>query len=367
MDQQISFCTTSDGATIAYTRLGSGPPLVRVLGWFSHLGMEWERPESKRFWERMATGHELFRYDGRGVGLSEPWSDGLDADTRLRDLEAVIDAAGLEQFALFGQSEGSATAVKYAADHPDRVTKLVIYGGLDLFGRAEGISERAREEQAAMLTITRNGWGRDSPRFRELFTSLFIPSGTPEQVEWFNELERQSTTPDTAAEYLRVIYATDVREEAERVTAPTLVLHRQDDQVIPFAWGRRLAAKIPGAQMVPMEGDIHSLGVDPALDEPVLRATLAFLDPDDAPGEPPPSAAETLDRGDAAFPAGLSAREVEVLRLVATGQSNREISEQLVIAVATVASHIRSILNKTDTANRAQAVDFAARNGLLDH
>jgi len=372
MEQQIRFCSSADGATIAYTRIGEGPPLIRVLGWFSHLGMEWEREESRRFWEQLASQYDLVRYDGRGTGLSEPWRHSLDGDTRLRDLEAVIDEIGIEQFALFGQSEGSATAVKYAAAHPERVTKMVLYGGLDLFGRSEGTSERGREEQEAMLTLTRNGWGRESPRFRELFTSLFIPSGTPEQVEWFNELERQSTDPDTAAEYLREIYAIDVRTEAAQVTTPTLVLHRQDDQVIPFGWGRRLAATIPGAQMIPVEGDAHSLGVDPALDEPVIRATLSFLDPDGdgatagdrrpADGEP---SLEVTD-GPVSYPEGLSGREVEVLRLVAAGHSNREISEQLVIAPATVASHVRSILTKTNTSNRAQAVTFAARHGLLD-
>lgn len=376
MDQQISFCSTSDGATIAYARLGSGPPLVRVIGWFSHLGMEWEHQESRSFWEPIAAHHEVFRYDGRGIGLSEPWRDGVGSETRLRDLEAVIDAAGLEQFALFGASEGAATAVLYAAAHPERVTKLVLYGGLDMFGRPGGVSERARAEQGAMLTLVRNGWGRDSPRFRELFTSAIIPSGTPEQIDRFNERQRRSADPETAANYLGAIYDTDVRAEAARVTAPTLVLHRQGDQAMPFAWGLRLAGKIPGARMVPMEGDLHALGIDPKLDEPVVRALLTFLDPDGveppgAEGDRPQAnrgdAGVPTSVGDAGLPAGISARELEVLRLVATGQSNREIAEQLVIATATVASHVRSILKKTNTSNRAQAVDFAARHHLLDY
>ncbi len=276
MNQEIRFCTTADGASVAFARVGTGSAIVRVLGWLTHLELEWE--ETGGFWQHLAENHCLVRYDGRGIGLSEPWHGSFDAEARLHDLEAVVDAAGLDRFALFGQSEGAATSIRYAIAHPERVTHLVLFGGMAKFGSDAGPSPRGIEEQQAMLTLVRNGWGRDTPQFRQLFTSLFMPDATSPQIRWFNELQRLSARAETAEAVLASIYATDVREFAPRVRVPTLVLHRRDDRTVAFAWGRRLAASIPGARFTSLAGSNHMLGIDPAIDNPVIDATLEFLD-----------------------------------------------------------------------------------------
>ncbi len=191
----------------------------------------------------MAQGHTLIRYDGRGIGLSGRWQGELDASTRLQDLEAVVDAAALETFSVFGQSEGTVSALTYAAAHPGRVEKLVVFGGYAKYGSEWGTSPEGRAEQEALLTLMSRGWGQDEPRFRQIFTSMFIPSASDEQTRWFNYLERESADPATAIATLKSIYASDARDEAESITVPALVLHLRDDQAVsPFpgaaAWPR---------------------------------------------------------------------------------------------------------------------------------
>ncbi len=277
MEQEIRYCTTSDGIKIAYATVGSGPPIVRTLGWLTHLELEWEWETTRSFWENVAAHHQLVRYDGRGIGLSDPWDEAFTPETRLGDLEAVVDALQLDALALLGLSEGGQTAVRYAVAHPEFVTHLLVFGSMVRFGSERGLSARAREEQQAMLTLVRTGWGRDTPQFRQLFTTLFMPTATPEQIGRFNEIQRQSARPETAARMLDAVYQSDIGSEAERVTAPTLVMHRRDDQISRFAWGRRLAASIPGARFLPLEGDNHFLGTDPGQDAAVVAAVHSFL------------------------------------------------------------------------------------------
>ena len=186
LHQEVRFCTTEDGVTIAYACVGRGQPLVRTLGWFTNLEMEWAWPAGRRFWERLAQRHLLVRYDGRGVGLSDRDVEVFSLDTRVRDLEAVVDAARLGRFALLGTSEGGATAIVYAARHPERVSHLILYGAFAEPAR----SERSQERLTALMTLIRQGWGTDAPTFRQLFTSMFLPTANAEQTQYFNEMQQ---------------------------------------------------------------------------------------------------------------------------------------------------------------------------------
>jgi pimeloyl-ACP methyl ester carboxylesterase len=252
--QEIHYCTTHDGVRIAWSSVGEGPPLVRALGWFTNLETEWNHPDRRQVWEQLALRHRLIRYDGRGIGLSEREVDHFDADTRLADLEAVIEAAGVDRFALMGISEGGTTAIAYAARHPERVTHLVLWGSF--LGLAPFTATDAKRWEA-LYGLIETGWGGDSPAFRQLFTALFLPDGTAEQNQHFNELQRTSATPQTARHFLTSVSQLDVREEAPQVRAPTLVMHRSGDLVVPLDEGRKLAAAVPGARMVTLPGNNH--------------------------------------------------------------------------------------------------------------
>ena len=229
---------------------GSGPLLVRVLGHFTHLEREWAWPDLRYFWECLATHYTVVRYDGRGVGLSAPFGGEFTEETRDLDLDAVLSAVGAESATLFGVSEGGWTAAHYANNNPERVSRLVLYGSYSHGARVRPGFDV--EEQEALLTLIRKGWGRDSPAMRQLFTANFFRSDVdPKLIAHFNELQRVSADADTAARYYRSLYTRgDGRELFGQVRVPTLVVHSQDDLVIRADEGRLLASIIPGAQLV---------------------------------------------------------------------------------------------------------------------
>jgi pimeloyl-ACP methyl ester carboxylesterase/predicted Ser/Thr protein kinase len=254
------FCTTVDGARIAYSVLGGGPLLVRVLGWFTHLEIEWEWPEMRSFWESLAETHTVVRYDGRGIGLSDPYSGAFTEETRRLDLEAVLDAVGAERAALLGISEGGWTAAHYAVTHPQRVSHLILFGAYRRGARARPGYDP--EEEQALRTLIRKGWGRDTPMFRQIFTSQFFPGDVDLRVTaHFDEMQRTSADPETAARYMESCDSRgDGRNFLAQVRVPTLVVHSRDDHVVNFEEGRLLAAIIPGAQLLPLPSNTHFAG-----------------------------------------------------------------------------------------------------------
>jgi serine/threonine protein kinase/pimeloyl-ACP methyl ester carboxylesterase len=256
-DQQIRFCTSSDGVGIAYATTGSGPPLVKAANWLSHLEVDGKSPVWRHWIRELSRHHTLVRYDERGCGLSDWNIDEFSLEAWVRDLEAVVDALELERFPLLGISQGGPIAIAYTTRHPERVSHLILHGSYARGVSHRGISEQEREERELLLRLIRVGWGKDHPAFRQVFTSLFIPDGTTEQIQWFNELQRVSAKPENAARMCAAFYSLDVRAMAPQVRAPTLVLHGTGDMRIPFAEGRLLAKLIPGARFVPIESRNH--------------------------------------------------------------------------------------------------------------
>jgi pimeloyl-ACP methyl ester carboxylesterase len=192
------------------------------------------------------------------------------------DLETVVDAAGIERFALFGISQGCAISIAYAVRHPERVTRLVLYGGYAKGSNKHG-SQAEIETSEALRTLIRQGWGQENPAFRQIFTSQFIPGGTMEQMQWFNDLQRITTSPENAVRISRATGDVDVSQLLSQVTVPTLVLHCRDDAVCPFDLGRRMAAGIPGARFVALEGRNHLILEDEPAWPRFLREVESFL------------------------------------------------------------------------------------------
>jgi pimeloyl-ACP methyl ester carboxylesterase len=258
--QEIRFCTAADGARIAYSIIGDGPILVRVLGWFTHLEIEWEWPEMRSFWESLAETHTVVRYDGRGIGLSDSYPGTFTEETRRLDLEAVLEAVGAKRVALLGISEGGWTAARYAVDCPQRVSRLILYGAYCRGARARPGYDQ--EEEQALRTLIRKGWGRDTPMFRQIFTSQFFPGDVDLRVTaHFDEMQRTSADPETAARYMESCDSRgDGRDFFAQVRVPTLVMHNRDDHVVNFEEGRLLAAVIPEAQLLPLPSDTHFSG-----------------------------------------------------------------------------------------------------------
>jgi pimeloyl-ACP methyl ester carboxylesterase len=250
--------------------------LVKAANWLNHLEHDWKSPVWSHWMRALTTGHCLVRYDERGNGMSDWDTPDLSFDAFVDDLESVVDNLGLERFDLLGISQGAAVAIAYAVRHPERVRRMVIYGGYAAGWAARGDpDEVARRE--AMITLTETGWGADHPAYRQLFTNLYIPGGTAEQVKWFNDVQWVSASPENATRMQRVLSTIDVRDIVSKVSVPTLVVHARDDQVVPFAAGQYLAQHIPGATFVALEGKNHILlETDTAWDR-FVQVTRTFL------------------------------------------------------------------------------------------
>lgn len=344
MRHDVRFCSAADGTRIAYAVHGQGPPLVRTATWLTHLDFDWESPVWRHWLEGLAQRHTVVRYDERGCGLSDRDVEDVSLEARLADLDAVIAAAGLEDFSLLGMSQGGPVAVAYAADHPERVRRLALYCTYARGRLARDPSPAAREHAALMVSLIRMGWGQDLEAFRRLFTTLFIPDATPEQMAWFDELQRVTTDPETAVRIRHARNHDEVSAAARRVATPTLVLHARDDALVPFEEGRVLAALIPGARLVGLESRNHIL----LAGEPAWATFLAelhdFLDPDPLP-----------------LSGDLSTRELDIVELVSAGLSNEQIAARLYISVRTVERHLSNIYVKLGVSGKAARAAAAAR------
>lgn len=255
LHQEINYSRTLDGVRLAWATVGSGPPLVKAANWMNHLEYDWQSPVWHHLLEALATNHTLIRYDARGNGLSDWDVTDLSLDAWVSDLETVVDAAGIARFPLLGVSQGCAISIAYTVRHPDRVSHLILCGGF-----AEGGLKRSpmeKEKREAMATLMGLGWGADDPSFRQLFTSQFIPQGSKEEIDDFNELQRMTTSPECAVRYFRTVGELDVRDLLPKVTVPTLVMHVRGDRMQPFEAGREMAAGIPGARFVALAGENH--------------------------------------------------------------------------------------------------------------
>jgi pimeloyl-ACP methyl ester carboxylesterase len=254
--QDIRYCTTSDGVRLAYASVGSGPPLVKASNWLTHLDFEWGSPIWRHWYAELSRHHRLVRYDERGNGMSQRDVSDVSFDTWVRDLEAVVDAAGLDRFSLLGISRGGAIAIAYAVKHPERVTQLVLYGAFAVGLNPIGTTEQL-EARRALTSLIRLGWGLNNPSFCKTFTCRFIPDATPEHEQWLDQLQRVSTSPENAARLMERDDNIDVRPLLPQVTTPTLVIHCDRDRAVPPEEGRLLAAGIPGARYVSLPSANH--------------------------------------------------------------------------------------------------------------
>jgi len=333
------------GRRVAYAVTGDGPALVAPAWWISHLELDWADPPFRTLWEAVGAGFSVVRYDRLGVGMSDRdvHAEDLTLDGELALLTAVVDELDLDKVSLVGGSAGGCAAIAFAARFPERVDQLLLYGAY-----ADGPSITSPEVRDLIVGTVRSHWGLGS----RVLADIFLGDATSAEQERLARYQRDAASPETAAVLLELTYRNDVRTELAGVRAPTVVVHRRDDRAIPYRLGRELAAGIPAAKLVPLAGNAHFPWAGDS--DAVARALRSVLVPD-APG--PPSGA--------GLAVALSAREREVLVLVANGLSDQEIAEQLVVSPHTVHRHVANIRNKLGRTSRAAAVAEAARLGLL--
>lgn len=272
--QEIRFCTTADGVRLGYAISGAGPPLVRAAHWMTHLDYELRSPVWRHWIADLSAHHTLVRYDERGCGLSDHDAAEYSLDAWVKDLATVVDAAGLDRFALLGVSQGGAVSIAYTVANPERVERLILCNAYarGRVVRARTDAERREAElQAEMAAV---GWGRDDVAYRHFFASSFVPDGDPELWDAFAELQRRTTSADNAYRFMTTYAHIDVSDLAARVRVPTLVLHARDDLRVPFDQARELAAAIPGSRLVPLPSANHIFRVD----EPAWAEVVQAID-----------------------------------------------------------------------------------------
>lgn len=327
---------------VAYEIRGDGPPLVAPAWWVSHLELDWQSASFRQFWEGIADGYTLIRYDRLGVGMSDRvvHESDLTLDGEVATLRALLDELDLERVSLVGGSCGSCTAIAFAAAFPERVERLVLYGSY-----SDGAAITAPEVGDSILTAVRTHWGLGS----RLLSDIFLGTESVEH-ERFARLQRDAASAETAAALLGLVYRLDVRAHLPNVRAPALVVHRRNDRAVPFRLGREVAAAIPNATFIPLQGSAHFPWHGDV--DSVVRACRAAL----APVQPSSKPTDGVL---------LSGREREILACVARGLSDREIAEQLVLSSHTVHRHVANIRRKLGRTSRSAAVAEAVRLGLL--
>jgi pimeloyl-ACP methyl ester carboxylesterase/DNA-binding CsgD family transcriptional regulator len=350
--QDIRFTQSSDGTRLAYAVHGAGTPLVQAAHWLTHIGEDWRTPVWRPWFDALGAHYRFYRYDARGCGLSDREATDSSLDVLVADLEAIVDAAKLERFALLGTSQGGALSIAYAVKHPERVSHLVLLGAFARGPLRRDPTPEQRESLRAELKLIEVGWGQDNPAYRQLFTNLLFPNATPAQVTSFNELQRVSCSPHQAARIVESFSDIDASAYLSRVTCPTLVLHTRGDMCAPFDEGIFMASSIPGARLVPLETRSHvPMPGEPSFDR-VIEEIERFV-------EHEPAAAA------AAFPE-LTRREREILEHIARGLDNLQIAAHLELSEKTVRNHITAVFSKLAVESRAQAIVKAREAGLAD-
>jgi pimeloyl-ACP methyl ester carboxylesterase/DNA-binding CsgD family transcriptional regulator len=354
INQNIRFCTAADGVKLAYAISGEGSPLVMSATWLTHLEHQWRSLAWRPWLDAFSRGRKLLRYDARGCGLSDRDTERLSFENWVGDFECVLDAARFRRFDLLATCWGGPVAIEYAARHPQRVNRLILYGTYAI-GRLRWTDRPEEIDKArVLLDLTRLGWGKENHAFLQVWASAFQPGGTLDHLRSWCEQQCAATSAETAVRLLRVGWNADVREAAKKITCPVLILHPARDAVVPIDQGRLLASLIPDCRFVPIDSENHM----PLADEPAWRHIVAEVE--EFLAEPPSRA-----RPHAALPLGeLTPRERDVLEAVARGLDNNEIADALGLSEKTVRNHITRVLDKIHVEHRYQAIVLAREAGL---
>jgi pimeloyl-ACP methyl ester carboxylesterase len=337
VEQRLGVAHLADGTAVRFALAGKGPLAIYVPGWVSHLELGWALPAEREFYEALADGRTLVRYDRPGCGLSGTTDRSDFVELELEVLQAVATAVGGDRFDLIGASFGAPLAVRWAARHPDTVRRLILYGGW-----VDGNVVATPAVREHVLGLVEQHWGFAS----DVLTEIFAPDADAGFRAVFSRYQRESTSASSARRLLAACYEINVADELGRITSPTTVIHRRDDRAVPIAEGERLARSIEAANLIVLAGRVHVPFVGDA--HSVVSAMRSGIGL-------PPLARSTRPT--------VTARQLEVAALVAQGWSNRQIADELVISERSAESHVERIRARLGFRSRAQiAAWYVASN-----
>lgn len=327
---------------------GSGPPLVKTANWLSHIEYEWQSPVWRHWYKDLTRHFTLVRYDQRGCGLSDRNAATISFEAWVQDLETIVNVAGLKKFSLLGISQGAAVATAYTQKNHEKVSHLILYGGYLRGRHNRNLSPDQIKETKTLIDLIRLGWGSEKSAYRQIFTSLFTPEATLEQIQSLNELHKKSTSAENAVKIVDCFDKIDVQSLAAKINTPTLIMHAKNDERIPFEEGRLAASLIPDARFVQLDSKNHILLESEPSWQFFLDSLLDFVNVKKISGI-----------------SYLSKRERQVLELIAQGLNNTQIADQLFISPLTVRNHITNIFSKLNIDSRPQAIVLAYEAGMM--
>jgi pimeloyl-ACP methyl ester carboxylesterase/DNA-binding CsgD family transcriptional regulator len=340
----IRYCTTPAGA-VAYSTIGSGPPLLCDTGWITHLRGQLDLLSFAECVQRLGQHFTVVRYDKPGCGLSDRDNVDLSFDGQVSAALAVADAVGARRFHLFGASQGGQLAAAIAAAHPDRVEAMALYGTC-----ANGHDLAPPEARSSVVALVRAHWGMGL----QALTAAFVTDPTADQMASFTQFQRASCTGEIAAQLLEGYYETDIRVLLPTIRTPTAVLHREGDRGTRFDLGRDVAARIPGATLIPLPGTSHLFYHGDWI--AVVDAVVGFL------SQPTTSKPTGQPARQPTRP--LTDRELEVAELVTEGLTNQAIARRLSVAPRTIETHVENIRRKLEVSTRAQIAAWMTEQRL---
>jgi pimeloyl-ACP methyl ester carboxylesterase/DNA-binding CsgD family transcriptional regulator len=333
--QAVRFIPTSSGR-VAYSVVGSGPPLLLLNGWVSHLELMWDVPSHRRFVQRLARDHTVIQYDKLGCGLSDRSRESFTLASEVDVLSSLIDHLSLRKFAVLGCCDGGQVAASYTAANPACVTSLVLYGSC-----ARGADLATPSVQESVLSLVRAHWGLGS----RVLADIWFPDAAPETIDAFARLQRTAATAEMAASLLDMFYRFDVDEILPNIQVPTLVLHRRGSRAVRFELGRHLATRIPGAQLSALDGRMQPIDAeDPEGAATAVASFLGDASPMSAPRSPT-----------------LTNREHQVVDLIVQGSTNSDIARILGVSVRTVDAHVEHVRGKLGVRARTQIAVWGSR------
>jgi pimeloyl-ACP methyl ester carboxylesterase/DNA-binding CsgD family transcriptional regulator len=354
MNQDIRFCTTTDNVKLAYAVSGEGPPLMMSATFLTHLEHQWRSLAWQPWLEALSRRHKLLRYDSRGCGLSDRDTGELSFEALLRDFECVADAASYHQFDLLATCWGGPLAIAYAARHPERVNRLILYGTYAL-GRLRWTDRPQEVDKARVfLDLTRLGWGQENHALLQVWAAAFQPGGTLAHLKSWSDQQLAATSAELAVRLIKLGWNVDVRESARTIQCPVLIMHPERDAIVPIDEGRLLASLIPDSRFVQIDSENHM----PLADEPAWQRIVAEIDSFLKQPVEANTPRTCLPLGD------LTKRERDVLEAIAQGLDNNEIAGALGMSEKTVRNHITRVLDKIGVDHRYQAIVRAREAGL---
>lgn len=340
----VRFAKTTDGVTIAYGVSGEGPPLVLMpsmpLGDFSG---EWQVPQHRHAFEALARHFQLIQYDGRGSGRSQRDVEDVSPAAMQRDLDAVLKAAGAPKAAVLGMYLACLVAIGYALGHPGRVSRLVLFDG-----SARGWDAMGARETQALLSLIEQDWDT----FVGSAAHAWLGPGPAETVRLQTEVMRNASTPAVTRRMLQAASGVDLTDRLHELQMPVLIFHRRDAKQVPLEVSEALVAAVQDGHLRLLEGSTASIMLDDF--DAVLRDLIGFVGGRMAPAAPRASGSRP----------DLTRRELEVLKLLAGGETNAEIGRLLGVSVHTVERHVANLYRKIDARGRADATAYAVRRGL---